>query len=179
MPKSTEAGHHEKRVYISQYGQLIVPSSATIKVEAGGLLCVKPSTGGYTGAYATQVANTLPNRGVSIIRTTDSVGVDVLAQPTKDVIGTEKLVIWDTTAKRKLRLATAAGIFDVKCGSSSASVIVASSDVGKFAHKGAAGGAGLGAFVKLLAASTNRWIVTGINPPMTTNAKYFIFSSCT
>ena len=179
MPKSTEAGHHEKRVYISHDGALVVPSSAKVKIEAGGILGCKPSTGGYLGAYATQVANTLPNRGVSIIRTTDSVGVDVLAQPTPDTIGATKIVIWDTTAKRKLRLATVAGTFDVKVGSSSASVIVTSSDVGKFAHKGAGGAAGLGAYVSLLAASTSRWILTGINPPMTTNAKFFLFSSCT
>ena len=176
---STEAGHHQKRVYISHDGSLVVPSSAAIKVEAGGLFCVKPSTGGVTAIAATQIANTLSNRGISIIKTTDSVGVDVLARPTKDIIGCEKMIIWDTTAKRKLRLATAAGAVDIRCATSSASSIWTSTDTGKFAHKGAAGGAGLGAFVKLVAASTSRWILTGINPPMTTNAKFWTFSSCT
>jgi hypothetical protein len=173
---TTEVGHHSKRVYIHQDGSLVVPSSASIKVEAGGLLCAKPSTGGYSAICATGIANALSNRGISILKTTDAVGVDTLAQPTKATIGAVKTIIWDTTAARKLRLATGAGLRDVRCGSSSCSVIVKTSDSGKIAHKaipiyGAAQ-------IQLTALSTDRWAVTFLHPSAT-GVKYWIFSSCT
>ncbi|MFH0957706.1 MAG: hypothetical protein V1897_03295 [Pseudomonadota bacterium] len=175
---TTEIGHHVKMVYRDQAGRLVVPSSASIIVEAGGLLCAKPSTGGIGAMCATGIANTLSNRGVTILKTTDSVGVDVLSQPTKDTVGSYKTIIWDTTAKRKLRLATAAGLRDVRCGSSSASVIVTTTDLGKLAHL-TYRGYGLNASITLLAASTDRWVITGISPATTAGAKYWVLSSCT
>lgn len=173
---STELGHHAKRVYLSQEGALVVPSSARMVVESGGIIACKPSTGGIGAIFSTQVANALPNRGLFIIKTTDKTGIDTIAQPTPRTIGAEVTVIWDTTAKRYLRLATAAGSRDVRCGSSSASVIIKTSDAGKFAHK-AVPVYGINS-ITLRAASTDRWIVTNLRPDAT-GVKYFIFTSCT
>jgi hypothetical protein len=173
---TTEVGHHEKRVYLSLDGQLVVPSSGAIKIEAGGLLCEKPSTGGYSAMCATGVSNALSNRGISIIKTTDVVGVDTLAQPTPATVGCVKTVIWDTTAVRKLRLATVAGARDVRCGSSSCSVIIKTSDAGKMGHKAIPiYGASL---IQLMALSTDKWAVVNLQPSAT-GVKYWIFSSCT
>jgi hypothetical protein len=173
MPKSTEAGHHEKRVYISQDGVLVVPSSAKLMVEPGGMLNVKPSTGGINGMVSSGL--NISNRGITII-TNNALGVDSLAQPTVNQLGTEKTIIWNTTATRKLRLATGAGLRDVRCGTSSCSVIQPTSTLQKMAKK-TLPVYGL-ASVTLVALSTDRWAIKSITPHAT-GGLYWVFSSCT
>lgn len=169
---STEVGHHEARVYLSQDGKLVVPSSAKLQVEYGGLFAPYPASSGVI-QVTTSKTGTITNRGVTIIKTSE-IGVLALAQPTKTVLGTVKTIIWETSAGVKVRTASAAAGSDIKL-SSSGSVISITAGGGKSFHKTV----DLGATVQLLAQSTARWRILSMHPSMTTGTVVWTISSTT
>lgn len=168
---STEVGHHEARVYLSQDGMLVVPSSAKLQVEYGGLFAPFPNSTGVI-QVTTGKTGAISNRGVTIIKSSE-VGVLELAQPTKDVIGTVKTLIFDTSAGIKVRTATVKATYDVRLASS-ATVLIQASGAKPFHNT-----CGVKPVVQLLAQSTFRWQILSMHPSMTTGAAVWTLSSTT
>jgi hypothetical protein len=104
---TTEAGHHQKRVYLDRDGRLIVPSSASILIEGSTRSNAHSGAGiinrnlGLSTSRTTEVSEgTISNRGVTIITST-AVGTLRLARPVK---GVEKTLIWASTASKLVKV---------------------------------------------------------------------------
>lgn len=190
MP-STEAGHHEKRVYLHQDGRLVVPSSASILIE-GSTSTFKNSGAriidrniGFTTSRTTEVTGgNLSNDGITVIIST-GVGLLKLAAPTK---GAEKTIIWGSTAAIKVKVRVSQTVDDasIKVGgfpgkvnpNLGANCFYASSDAFKNQFKAAK--YGLGPSITLVGWSTARWFVKSYTPSNTTGAAVpWIFATST
>ena len=168
-----EAGHHSKRVYISQDGALVVPSSAN------GIIYENVS---LTTAASTQVAaGNLKPYGHTII-SVDSAATLKLGRP---YTGVEKTITWATTGyKAKVRVvqtvdeATPLVRIGPRIGAAGATVVYASTDAFKNQFKGAK--YALGPTITLVGYSTARWIVKSLAPSNTTGAGVpWIFATST
>lgn len=148
---STEAGHHEKRVYISQEGKLVVPSSAKIQMEPGAILSQYGAS--VTYCRTTTVGASLPNRGISIIETSQ-VSTHGIQAITPDVVGSRKTIIIDSSALITIRSSTVPNGQTPKFHSSGIA-IHQSSDMGKILNKTRQ----VGAVIELLAYSTAAWYI--------------------
>lgn len=148
---STEAGHHEKRVYISQEGTLVVPTSARVQMEPGAIL--SQYGGSMTYSVTTTVGAALPNRGISIIRTSEG-SIHGIKSITKDVVGTIKRIIIDSSAKITIRSTTTPSGATVKF-KTTAIAIHQTSDIGKLYGKTRQ----MGGTIDLLAFSTSCWYI--------------------
>lgn len=168
---TTEVGHHWKMPYLSQDGQLVIPSSAKLRVEPGGIFA---PFGASTGTIETCTGKTgtITNRGITIIKSS-AVGVLTLANPTAATIGCVKTLIFDTSAAIHVRAAQTVGAEDIKF-TSSACVLTLGSGA-KFSHKTI----NFRPAVTLLAQSTSRWQILTINPAMSTSANFWLLSSTT
>jgi hypothetical protein len=168
-----EAGHHNKRVYISQDGALVIPSSGT------GVVYENVS---FTTAASTAVAaGTLKAYGHTIIKV-DSAATLRLAAP---YAGVEKTITWATTGyKAKVRVvqtadeATPLIKIGPRIGAAGATVVYASTDGFKSNFKLTK--YALGPTITLVGYSTARWIVKSLAPSNTTGAAVpWIFATST
>ena len=169
-----EAGHHEKRVYISQDGTLVVPSSAK------GIAYENVS---FTTCRTTEVAGgNLKNYGHTIIKTT-GVGTLKLASPVPGVV---KTITWGSTAAAKVKVRVVQTVDEAtplvkigpKIAAAGATVVYASTD--SFKNQFKAAKYGLGPTITLVGYSTARWIVTALSPSNTTGAGVpWIFATST
>jgi hypothetical protein len=169
-----EAGHHGKRVYISQDGVLVVPSSAAgIAYENVSL----------TTSRTTEVAaGNLKNYGHTIITTT-GVGTLKLARP---FAGAEKIITWGSTAAKLVKVRVVQTVDEAaplvkigpKIAGAGATVVYASTD--SFKNQFKATKYGLGPTITLVGYSTARWIVKSLAPSNTTGAGVpWIFATST
>lgn len=168
---STEYGHHAGWVYISQDGDLVVPSSARVKMEAGGHL-----QRSVTVTTSTAPITIDPN-SITAIRPPKSVMVHSVGTPKA---GDELTILMQTSAVKnmKIRFSSSATAYTPKF-MSSACVITFTSEAGRYIKNGYAVGNSYA--IKAHAESTARWSLSVIHQTTTLYgpAKFFTVSTST